>query len=757
MALRAHLGSGTGRRALAKGRVSTLPTAFVAATLSLALVLASLQGALFATPALAASSTLSVLHGTVLVRHGSGPFLPAVDGQTVEPGDVIRTGGDGRALVRYFDGSTAEIEESTELIIEDLAATSGGDIIAVMVQTLGRTWHTVTRLLNPGSRYEVRTSVGIAVVRGTRFAVDYTGGEMRVVTAHGNVRVSAGGATVDVTAGLMTSVVSGGTPQQPVAAPPQLLVSSGGKVTINAIVTRSAPESATENQTSESTTAPATRSAQQSSTQPTEGVAQPSGSGASATSPGTNATQAPSPSGAASAPPAADAGAPSGATAAPSSAPPSVDAGAPGGATAAPSSSDAGRVEQTAGTPAAPAQQALPGDGAQKPDTVSAAPEPRSGPQDVGAEPPREQPSGSGAGEHRKGDATTHCGSSDGAREQHDAKAEPRGETKTSHQGKDAPAGEVEKPRGQTDDQKPTAAREKSAATHEKPNVAKEERPVGSQQGSAATEGRKGERKVEPVAAATPSTPAQSGSATAPMPTRQERPSNAETKAEADVPKFSAKDVPVSNGQKGSSAPADTTAAPKRDGANETPKTDVRDGATSATPTAPAESAAPATTDARAGTSTAVPRQVTTAPKSEERTPVLAPTPAATGSQEARQRSLTETAAPTAPADKPDAPSTSVANTAEPKGEQHAPASAPTSAATGSREASQPSATAPASSTQPSQLSSATSEAAKSESPQAASATTTPATSVPAAVDTSAGAPARAEKQPKTETSKPGK
>lgn len=60
--------------------------------------------------ALGSSTSLTIIAPTVEVRHGSGSFAPAIDGEVIEAGDAVRTGPEGRAVLTYFDGSTVEIE-----------------------------------------------------------------------------------------------------------------------------------------------------------------------------------------------------------------------------------------------------------------------------------------------------------------------------------------------------------------------------------------------------------------------------------------------------------------------------------------------------------------------------------------------------------------------------------------------------------------------------------------------------------------------
>lgn len=69
---------------------------------------------LTAEPALGSGTVLEVADGAVFVRH-AGAEDAASAGQVVVPGDEIRTGDGGHAVVAFFDGSTVTLEPATTL------------------------------------------------------------------------------------------------------------------------------------------------------------------------------------------------------------------------------------------------------------------------------------------------------------------------------------------------------------------------------------------------------------------------------------------------------------------------------------------------------------------------------------------------------------------------------------------------------------------------------------------------------------------
>jgi hypothetical protein len=154
--------------------------------------------------ALGASTMVTIISGDVQVRHGAtGSFVTATDGEVVAAGDTVRTTDGARAVLTYFEGSTVTIEPNSEVTIETASASSDGSTVVVMQQSIGRTWHVVTKLITGNSKYEVKTPASTASVRGTAFQVDSDDERTVVTTTEGTVvdRVAdpdRPGQTVDV-------------------------------------------------------------------------------------------------------------------------------------------------------------------------------------------------------------------------------------------------------------------------------------------------------------------------------------------------------------------------------------------------------------------------------------------------------------------------------------------------------------------------------------------------------------------------------
>jgi hypothetical protein len=197
----------------------------------LALVFAVAQGtsgAVSNAKTLGASTSLTILSGDVSVRHGNGAFVAAVDGETLNAGDAVRTAAEARAILTYFEGSTVTIEPASEISIDNAETLADGGTVVVMTQTLGRTWHVVTKLITGSSKYEVKTPASTASVRGTEFQVDADANVTTVTTTEGTVRqhvedplVSGAAVDVPVTAGTTQTQVkhSAPAPARPMTEP----------------------------------------------------------------------------------------------------------------------------------------------------------------------------------------------------------------------------------------------------------------------------------------------------------------------------------------------------------------------------------------------------------------------------------------------------------------------------------------------------------------------------------------------------------
>ena len=230
------------------------------ATVVLGLLVLSAALAAFAlagqTRANGSASVLAVLAGRVELAHGTAAYAAATDGETIIAGDRVRTDDAGRAVVTFFDGSTLEIAPTTEITVA-AASSRDGAVDLLITQAIGRTFSSVHKLVDPRSRYEVRTPSLTAAVRGTKFEIEVAAdGSAAERTTEGLVAVSSAGAEVLVPAGTETRVTPGSPP-----APPAPIRTTGTTPTGAATTATPAPRTVTQAPTLAPTSAPPAASA----------------------------------------------------------------------------------------------------------------------------------------------------------------------------------------------------------------------------------------------------------------------------------------------------------------------------------------------------------------------------------------------------------------------------------------------------------------------------------------------------------------
>ena len=119
------------------------------------------------TPSVAA--TLAVLNTDITAAKGSADFVPALDGDLLATGDVVKSSTAGRAVLTFFDGSILTVETGSSVKVTTLNHLDNGGIQVVIEQALGRTWASVSKLKTPDSKFEIHTPTSTAAVRGTAF------------------------------------------------------------------------------------------------------------------------------------------------------------------------------------------------------------------------------------------------------------------------------------------------------------------------------------------------------------------------------------------------------------------------------------------------------------------------------------------------------------------------------------------------------------------------------------------------------------
>lgn len=137
---------------------------------------------------------------------GSSTFAPVRSGTHVREGEIIETGPNSFVTLAYGDGSLMTLPSLTRARIEDLHRLLLNDSIErrVLIER-GRGEYQVTPLRAPRDRFEVRTPMAVAAVRGTEFRVNFDPGRetsaLEVLEGRVGERAAASEDTAVVTGG----------------------------------------------------------------------------------------------------------------------------------------------------------------------------------------------------------------------------------------------------------------------------------------------------------------------------------------------------------------------------------------------------------------------------------------------------------------------------------------------------------------------------------------------------------------------------
>jgi hypothetical protein len=163
-------------------------------------------------------TVLSITGDNVLVQKaGSNTWITGKAGMSLEAGEKIKTDTGATASVTFFDGSVIELNNSTEISLDELLAKSSTSPKTIKIgQKIGETSSTIVKLVDPASRYEVDTQAGVAAVGGSKMVVTVAGdGTTEVYNVEGSISFTAQGQQVNIPAGSVSSAKPGEIPGAP--------------------------------------------------------------------------------------------------------------------------------------------------------------------------------------------------------------------------------------------------------------------------------------------------------------------------------------------------------------------------------------------------------------------------------------------------------------------------------------------------------------------------------------------------------------
>lgn len=204
--------SRTRARGLMSSLVRTRRRRIVFALVGIPLVLC-LSYWLFGFVAFADAASLADLKGVVQTRpEDETRWNLARSNQLLWRKHRLRTGEGSSVRLLFFDVSTVDLEENTEISIVQLAKRRGGSAVDVVVKTwAGKTIVRAVRFVDPSSTFRVDTPTASTVVRGARFTVQVAeDGTTQIDLEQGNAEVEVNGEIVALVMGERITLEPGG-------------------------------------------------------------------------------------------------------------------------------------------------------------------------------------------------------------------------------------------------------------------------------------------------------------------------------------------------------------------------------------------------------------------------------------------------------------------------------------------------------------------------------------------------------------------
>lgn len=111
--------------------------------------------------------------GIVQVSRGSrGPLQAATDHQRLQPGDLVVTGRNGVALLRFPDSSEVRLFQNSEMVIKDLHSLQSGAVVTALGISAGSFFAKIRKMVSRESSFQVQTPLLTLGVRGTSFQLE---------------------------------------------------------------------------------------------------------------------------------------------------------------------------------------------------------------------------------------------------------------------------------------------------------------------------------------------------------------------------------------------------------------------------------------------------------------------------------------------------------------------------------------------------------------------------------------------------------
>jgi len=157
----------------------------------------------------------------MVMRAGTDTWITATVEMTLYAGDTIKTGGSAKTKITFFEGSTIELEASTEILVAELGLGESGSTNIELTQLLGKTISRVNKLTDSASNFNIETPSAIAAVRGSVMTVTVAASGNTVVTnEEGDIRVIVEGTEYPISEGMQRTIAPGEVPSAEVPIVP---------------------------------------------------------------------------------------------------------------------------------------------------------------------------------------------------------------------------------------------------------------------------------------------------------------------------------------------------------------------------------------------------------------------------------------------------------------------------------------------------------------------------------------------------------
>jgi uncharacterized repeat protein (TIGR01451 family) len=141
---------------------------------------------------------------------------------TLQPGDAIKTGDTSSAEITFFEGSTIELEVSTEISVAELGISDTGSTTIRLKQLLGTTISRVKKLTDTASSFDIETPAAIAAVRGSIMNVTVaSNGRTIVANEEGDISIVVSGTEYTIREGMQRTITPGHPPSAEMPIPTQ--------------------------------------------------------------------------------------------------------------------------------------------------------------------------------------------------------------------------------------------------------------------------------------------------------------------------------------------------------------------------------------------------------------------------------------------------------------------------------------------------------------------------------------------------------